>query len=283
MHQSSHQYLPSWNSERKSTGFNVPISPFDRDRWYPRCNSDIQGAVSVTPSKQEKFMATVSQHGIHNRKKAPLTPHVAHQTPIVRNVQNTPKVTFNPLSTNQSYVTNGNNATIGKPNLYYRKALPKDTKWSGTGEDSFEEFLVDLNAHISQQIHLIYIIQPAFITLWLQHGVIYQVLGLVRRMNLSYSLNYISEEQFVYDLNWLFGALKQAIGTGRGSEIVLKYEASQDGIAVYHALFDKFYYVGDLKTFMTEMETILNTDLTRGYPGGPLKYPTNWETAVIRL
>ena len=34
---------------------------------------------------------------------------------------------------------------------------------------------------------------------------------------------------------------------------------------------------------MTEMETILNTNLTRGYPGEPLKYLINWETAAIRL
>ena len=31
------------------------------------------------------------------------------------------------------------------------------------------------------------------------------------------------------------------------------------------------------------METILNTNLTRGYPGGPLQYLTDWETAAIRL
>ena len=52
----------------------------------------------------------------------------------------------------------------------------------------------DVTAHISQQIHLIYIIQPAFIALWLEYGVIHQVLGLARRMSLSYFLNYITEE-----------------------------------------------------------------------------------------
>ena len=34
---------------------------------------------------------------------------------------------------------------------------------------------------------------------------------------------------------------------------------------------------------MTEMETILNTSLTRGYSGGPLQYLSDWETAAIRL
>ena len=86
----------------------------------------------------------------------------------------------------------------------------------------------------------------------------------------------------MYDLNWLYGALKQAIGSGRGSDIVLRYESSQDGIAVYHTLFNKYCYGGDLQTFMTEMETMLNTDLTRGYSCGPLQYLTDWETAAIR-
>ena len=68
-------------------------------------------------------------------------------------------------------------------------------------------------------------------------------------MNISHSLNYITEEQFMYDINWLFGALKQAIGNGRGSDIVLRYESSQDGIAVYHTLFNKFCYGGGFTNF----------------------------------
>ena len=172
---------------------------------------------------------------------------------------------------------------MGRPQLYYRKALPKETKWTGSSTSNFEEFLGDLNAHISQQIHLTNIIQPPFIALWLKYGVVSQVLGLARRMNISHSLNYITEEQFMYDINWLFGALKQAIGNGRGSDIVLRYESSQDGIAVYHTLFNKFCYGGDLQTFMTKMETILNKSLTRGYSGGPLQYLSDWETAAIKL
>lgn len=31
------------------------------------------------------------------------------------------------------------------------------------------------------------------------------------------------------------------------------------------------------------MENILSTDLTRGYPGGPLEYLNNWKKAPVRL
>ena len=31
------------------------------------------------------------------------------------------------------------------------------------------------------------------------------------------------------------------------------------------------------------MDDILNTNLTRGYPGGPLEFLANWEIAAVRL
>ena len=115
---------------------------------------------------------------------------------------------------------------------------------------------------------MVYIIIPEFIALWLQNGVVDRVLGLARRMNLHMSLNYITTEQFIYDITWLYNALKQAIGNGRGSDIILRYSKSQDGIAVYHEMFNKFHYGGDLQIFMTQMDNILNNNLTKRYPGG---------------
>ena len=100
-------------------------------------------------------------------------------------------------------------------------------------------------------------------------------MGLARRMNLHMSLNYITTEQFIYDITWLYNALKQAIGNGRGSDIILRYSKSQDRIAVYHEMFNKFHYGGDLQTFMTQMDNILNTHLPREYLGGPFKFLLN--------
>ena len=45
----------------------------------------------------------------------------------------------------------------------------------------------------------------------------------------------------------------------------------------------KLHYGGDLQTIITQMEYILNTNLTRGYPGGLLEYLSNWETSAVRL
>ena len=77
-------------------------------------------------------------------------------------------------------------------------------------------------------------------------GVVPKVLGLARRMNLHMSLHYITTEQFAFDITWLYNALKQAIGNGRGMDVVIRYKNTQDGIAVYHTMLNKYLYGGDL-------------------------------------
>ena len=34
---------------------------------------------------------------------------------------------------------------------------------------------------------------------------------------------------------------------------------------------------------MTQMDDILNTNLIKGYPGGPLEFLANWEAAAVKL
>ena len=59
-------------------------------------------------------------------------------------------------------------------------------------------------------------------------------------------------------------------------DIVMRYKSSQDGIAVYHTMLNKYKYGGDLQSFQQQMEDIMNTTLTRGYHGRPLEYLNNW-------
>jgi len=197
-------------------------------------------------------MIGVSQHSNQNRAKAPVTPLLPHTTPLARNANATPRVTFDPtVSTQRGNVTSNQNGQLVRnpSHLLKRQALPQTVKWDGTGDNSFETFLGLVNSHIGQQAHLAYIIIPEFIALWLTIGQIDEVLGLARRMNIHMSLNYITSEQFIYDITWLFSALKQAIGDGRGSEVILRYETSQDGIAAYHTMFNKYYIGGGYANF----------------------------------
>ena len=102
-------------------------------------------------------------------------------------------------------------------------------------------------------------------------------------MKFHSSLNYVTEEQFIHDITWLFNALKQALGDGKGADIILLYAESFDGIAVYHTMINRYRYGGDMQTYKTKQETILSTNFSRGYPGGPLTYLDEWEKAAVRL
>ena len=127
LQKSSHDYLPAWNSDRRSSGFNAPISPLDRNKFYPGCNRDIQGATGKTPSDQEIYMSGVSQHSVQNRRKAPVTPLLPHTEPLARNTNATPRVTFDPtVSTHRGHVTsNQDGQVVRNPvHLLKRQALP---------------------------------------------------------------------------------------------------------------------------------------------------------------
>ena len=131
LHKSSHEYLPTRNNGRQSSGFNAPISPLDRNRFYPGCNSGIQGATGKTPSDQEVYMSGVSQHSVQNRAKAPVTPLLPHTTPLARNTNTTPRVTFDPtVSTQRGNVTSNQNGQLVRnpSHLLKRQALPQTIK-----------------------------------------------------------------------------------------------------------------------------------------------------------
>ena len=128
-----------------------------------------------------------------------------------------------------------------------------------------------------------YILIPAFQQLWFQWGKPAWVLGSARKMNLHSSLNYITTEQLKIDVTWLFNALSQALGTGRGGDIIITYMRTQDGIAAYHQMMTRYLYGGDVETFKKEQMDILTTNFSRGYPGGALAYLDNWEQAAVRL
>ena len=98
-------------------------------------------------------------------------------------------------SKNGQVFTEEEGRTKLRSNLLKRQALPQSVKWEGTQDDNtFEDFLGLITAHVGQQAHLVYIIIPSFQSLWLKIGDVYQALGLARRMKLHESLKYITEE-----------------------------------------------------------------------------------------
>ena len=265
-------------------GFNAPVSPLDGNKFFPGCNNGIQGATESLPIDQELYMAGISQHMVQNQQQAPVTPMLQYPTPLKRNIGTKVQFKDKVSSKNGQVFTEEEGRTKLRSNLLKRQALPQSVKWEGTQDDNtFEDFLGLITAHVGQQAHLVYIIIPSFQSLWLKIGDVYQVLGLARRMKLHESLKYITEEQFTYDITWLYNALKQAIGNGKGLDIILRYKDSFDGIAAYHVMINRFHYGGDMQTYKANQETILTTNFTRKYPSGPLAYIDAWEKAAVRL
>ena len=74
-----------------------------------------------------------------------------------------------------------------------------------------------------------YLLHKGIAMLWLKHGDPQFVLRIRMAQKVHQSLHYISQAQFPSDIVWLYSALQQAI-TGRGRNIVRKFEHTQDGI-----------------------------------------------------
>lgn len=100
-------------------------------------------------------------------------------------------------------------------------------------------------------------------------------------MQVHVSINYITEEAFVIDLNYLFLALKQSL-VNKGIDLVKREDdKTSDGNVILHNLYKRYKYDGDPKTYQSNLMLVLNQNLTRNYPGGPMQYLENWEKAAI--
>ena len=110
-------------------------------------------------------------------------------------------------------------------------------KWTTT--TGFETSIKIFESHIGQQPHLQYILSRVFHGIWFKHGAhgnYSLVLGLAKIAKVHVSVNYITEEQFVIDINYLFSALKQSL-VNKGSDLVEKEdEKTNDGIVILHNL-----------------------------------------------
>ena len=128
-----------------------------------------------------------------------------------------------------------------------------------------------------------YILEDKFQSIYLQFGNNkHMTLGLANTANVHPTVKYISVEQFENDIPYLYNALKHSI-RGRGADLIVQAQSSQDGIVVYKNLTQRYRYGGDVDTYKSKLLNIIHGDKYRtGYPGGPLVYLDQWENAVIR-
>ena len=257
--QASKSNKPSSQLDRRTSGFSKAISPMDRN-YNLQSNNNVQGVATINPDDLALFMANVTQHGVQNQLHGQIHPQASRvqfkdergvnhdngkETTINNTTQyqnnipghyksnnpdqrgNNPDQGGNPGNPDNNVTDPFNNWSLNtKLTLYKRTPLPTSVKW--TSAIAFEDFYNSFTAHIGQQLHLQYILAPAFHTIYFQHGHdLYVVLGLANKMNIHSSLKLISLEQFYNDIGFLYYALKQAL-VSRGSDLIIQQESNTD-------------------------------------------------------
>ena len=92
-----------------------------------------------------------------------------------------------------------------------RSLLLVSVFWNGRGGKPFEAFVDLVEGHIMQQTHMGYLLHEQITFLWIKHGEAEAVLSIALKMNLHNSLKRISSDQFLNDIMWFYGALKQLL------------------------------------------------------------------------
>ena len=146
----------------------------------------------------------------------------------------------------------------------------------------FEKFVDKFQGHVAQQQHMGYILNEGVAALWTLHGDPQVVLRIGMAQKIHQSLHYISHAQFLSDVVWLFGALQQSI-TGRGRQLIRRYEHTQDGIIVWKALLDTYRYDGHVDNYLANQQKVLTRKFHAKYPGGMLQFLEDYENAFMNI
>ena len=228
--------------------YEVPTSPWDHD-FEVGCNDDVIDGTDVS-------LNTEQCEKVYQTKE------------FMRKAR---------LSTRQQ------TATLCTSNVPLKRSpLPSHCKWNGNSGSDFESFIDKFTGHVIQQSHMGYLLLDEIHIHWLQYGDLKDVLEYGITNNIHQSLHHISPTQLADDITWLFGAMKQSI-VGRGRNIILDHEATQDGILAWKRFVDTFRYDGDVDVYLAQQQAVLNTRYHPKYPGGPIKFLEAYETAFMNI
>src|SRR5210317_1017931 len=94
--------------------------------------------------------------------------------------------------------------------------------------------------------------------------------------------SFISVNQFIFDIVWLYSALQQSL-PGKGSTIVKSYERSQDGILVWKKFLASYRHGGNVAVYLNQQQSLLQKEYHLQYPGGMLQFVEDFETAFTNI
>ena len=267
--------IPKSRNGRWLSAFGYAKSPHDAE-YAEGYNDGINGVSTAQPTDHTLYMAHIKQLESQDKLGADVNPTYSSFPKDPPNANHDEKGERKTETLHQIYPTGKKSA------LLRRTPLPLMTKWaSSTG---FEKFITLFESHIGQQPLLQYILCRVFHAIWFKHGGNRNyalVLGMEKYTQVHVSINYITEEQFVIELNYLFSALKQSL-VNKGRDLVEREDGkTNDGIVILHNLYERYKYDGDPQTYQSNLMLAMNQKLTRNYPGGPMQYLENWENAAI--
>src|SRR5210317_1344650 len=168
-------------------------------------------------------------------------------------------------------------------NLRLKRALlPTSITWNGNAGKPLEDYISKFKGHVAQQDRLGYILKDELHRLWVKHGDPKRVLLIGNRTKINPFLSFISVNQFLFDIVWLYGALQQSL-PGKGSTIVKSYEHSQDGILVRKKFLATYRHGGNVAVYLNQQQSLLQKEYHLQYPGGMLQFVEDFETAFTNI
>ena len=101
-----------------------------------------------------------------------------------------------------------------------------------------------------------YILLDEIALLLLKHEDATVVLIMAMQRGVHPCLHHVSAKQFIEDVVWLFGAMKQAI-TNRGKTIIQQHEKSQDGMSAWRSFHTKCWHDGNVEVHLNQQQQVL--------------------------
>ena len=118
--------------------------------------------------------------------------------------------------------------------------------------------------------------------LWLKHGDATVVLSMAMQRGSHPCLHHVSAKQFIEDVVWLFGAMKQAI-TSRGKTIIQQHEKSQDGTSAWRSFHTKHCCDGNVEVNLSQQQQVSLQKLHAKCHGGAPKFVEDHESACMNI
>ena len=105
-----------------------------------------------------------------------------------------------------------------------------------------------------------------------------------RKKNIHPAHHCICPLQITLDVEWLHGALTGALSfQSKTSSLIMRLHTHRDGIKLWWELLNTHRFNGDIDVHLDQQQAVLSEHCHVGYPGGPIAFLENHDTAFTNL